>query len=498
MQEDLKSKTSFGTTVSVIGAILITLGVAWLIALNWHSIPAVLKVLILLGATATAYIIGVILRTNDYPGIGKSLFALGSLLFTLSIFLIAQIFHLGTDLQTNANLLLIAWIGVILAAYIFDSSISLSIALIEFFIWISLQVFSFMGRTYEPSFGILALVYLNAGILLYGLNLIHNSQGHKFSKIYKYWTLFYILIFSYILSFEIVLPALWGNGFDTPSGSLIFLLIFAVISLFVWFIGTIISLNNNTIQMKEVISFVAIIILLGALIFSAIAVASVLGTCQIKQCHDIKSQSSCNNANLQNQVCRWNTNFNDEGYCQAQSCYNFNNLSSCNSAPSKLNCTWQNYSNGFEDVDRGDCISTSRYYDYDYSNNLCTKYNNQRESCQSKSLCKWNPNYSYSTRNAPISLWLVWMYANVIFLLVILGVIGYGYYTRNSKIVNLGIAFFVLDVISRYIGFMMDFWENTGLAVLMITAGILLIGGGWLIEKWRRSLISHTVNEDGK
>src|SRR3989344_4397338 len=141
---ELKQSVSFGAIVATIGAVLIALGIAWLIAFNWADMPSAIKVLILVLATAGAYTAGVLLRVNDYGKIGGSLLVLGALLYTLSIFLIAQIFHLATSLQSNAFLLLLAWVGIVLAAYTFDSSPSLIIALAEFLIWVSLQYFSFV------------------------------------------------------------------------------------------------------------------------------------------------------------------------------------------------------------------------------------------------------------------------------------------------------------------------------------------------------------------
>ena len=36
----------------------------------------------------------------------------------------------------------------------------------------------------------------------------------------------------------------------------------------------------------------------------------------------------------------------------------------------------------------------------------------------------------------------------------------------------------------------MDFWGYTSLALIFITGGIVLLGGGFLIEKWRRNLMA--------
>ena len=52
--------------------------------------------------------------------------------------------------------------------------------------------------------------------------------------------------------------------------------------------------------------------------------------------------------------------------------------------------------------------------------------------------------------------------------------------------------FFALDIITRYIGFVLDFGGQVGFAVMSIMGGIVLIFGGWGIEKWRRVLIERT------
>ena len=46
---------------------------------------------------------------------------------------------------------------------------------------------------------------------------------------------------------------------------------------------------------------------------------------------------------------------------------------------------------------------------------------------------------------------------NILFILVILSVIGYGTRYQSAEIVNLAIMFFGLDIITRYIGFILDF-----------------------------------------
>ena len=92
LNSNKKAMATFGTIVAVMGSVLIAVGIAWFLAKNWHQISSFLKIIILLTFTSAAYIAGVMLPTKGYAGTGKALLLLGGLLYTLSIFLIAQIF----------------------------------------------------------------------------------------------------------------------------------------------------------------------------------------------------------------------------------------------------------------------------------------------------------------------------------------------------------------------------------------------------------------------
>src|SRR3989344_1470102 len=247
-----KKGASFGPIVAVFGSILIALGIAWLIAQNWHQIPAPLKIIILLGATGASYAAGTIMRAREYAGIGKSLLVLGALLYTLSIFLIAQIFFTSASLQGTAWLVLIAWTGVVGTSYIFDSSASLVVGLIEVCVWLVIQFIAFAEKMayYNQSYGILALYFLSMGILVYGLSLLHRSAEHKFGRVYLFWTAFYFMAFTYVLSFQTLLPYLWADGLEFSS-AIVFLLFLAVISIVALVVGIIASLNKQIVQSKE-------------------------------------------------------------------------------------------------------------------------------------------------------------------------------------------------------------------------------------------------------
>ena len=385
MHIDKKGAASFGTIVAIFGSILIALGFAWLIAQNWHQIPALLKIIILLGATSAAYVAGTMLRVHNYEKIAGALLALGALLYSLSIFLIAQIYFTSASFQGQAWLWLICWVGVIAAAYIFDSSISLVIALVEFVIWLFVQFLAFsindlfdvIDSDGEITLGILAFYLLATGALVYGLSLLHRAKNHKFAGVYQWWTAFYFLGFAYLISFQVFLTFLWpkDTGFSTPA--IVFLFFLVLIAIVVLISGVMASVRRNIVENKELIGFIAVVVLLALLIGSTSMVS------------------------------------------------------------------------GLE------------------------------------------PGWSVFGGHSEVSskLWAIWIFANIIFIGLILAVIFYGTWQRLPKLINLGIVFFALDIITRYIGFIMDLWGYTSLSVIFITGGVILLFGGWFIEKWRRNLI---------
>ncbi len=625
MLTNKRGAVSFGTIVAVFGSILIALGIAWLIAQNWHQMPSALKIIILLAATSGAYVAGTILRIKNYPGIGKALFVLGALLYTLSIFLIAQIFSTSVSAQGIAWLLLLAWAGVFASAYIFDSSASLIVALIEFMVWLAVQFVAFIELSrQDTSFGVLALYFLATGILVYGLGLLHRSAGHKFGRVYQFWTAFYFLAFAYTLSFQSLLPILWSEELAF-SAAVVFLVFLGALALIMLFSGIIASVKNNAVQNKEVIGIFALIVFLAALIASTSFVSGSTGICYLKSCYDLKDKASCENQEL-GLKCRWDNNncaefdcyqYQDESLCtqskckwiassqcQERNCGNYKDEASCNAAPTdllcqwagtycigtscsyysdknscenapsgmncewaneacktkscgdynvrdacenspaSLDCVWRDYSNSCESAppscyafltknsclkaqcdwaSNGRCGSPNEFSGADdqkcYSlgdktacENMegcmwirsyceverpCEKYFNDKESCQQHNECQWRQGYSYWGRNEkiPLVLWGMWIFANIIFILLILGIIGYGTWQKLPKIINLGIIFFALDIISRYIGFVMDFWGYTSLSIIFIIGGIALLAGGWFVEKWRRNLVSLAKSE---
>ncbi len=84
------------TTVSILGSLLVGIGIILFIASNWALIPRWAKLLLIFTSMLGSYGLGFYFRfeKRTYPRVGASLILLGSLIFGAGIFLIAQIFHI--------------------------------------------------------------------------------------------------------------------------------------------------------------------------------------------------------------------------------------------------------------------------------------------------------------------------------------------------------------------------------------------------------------------
>lgn len=547
-----KRKMSFGAIVAGLGAILVIVGFAWLIAQNWHFFPSFLKIIILVGLTSLAYILGVVLKEKDYPTIAKALFIIGALLYTLSVFLIAQIFSTSINIQNYAWLLLICWLGVTFSSYLFNSYTTFTIALIQILIWIPLQFMALLSSTphlkaveYAINFPIIAIfvfLFLITGTLFYGLNLWHRTFQHKFSKLFQWWTIFYFLVFTYVLTFQYVIPKVWGaeDKISLLSSPMLFFFSLMIISLIVFFSGIFIALNKKTVSGKEILGALLIIILLIGVILLTKIPSNILGTCYTKNCYDFTDKTSCENA-PQNLICVWgNQSYQIKESCYTPSCYELKDQLSCDSHYNDMGCKWRDSSQGdnspsklevqpittlatysskgdclYEDcysfTDRSSCENSPKILNCKWQNDgcsvdyqrqdSCSAYNNKKKECFTHEECGWRAGYSSyygygrSENKTPLILWFVWIVINIFFIILILAIIGYGTLEKSTRMINLGISFFSLDILTRYIGFVMDFWGYTSLALIFISGGIILILGGWLIIRWRKKLVAGTKQD---
>ncbi len=200
---------------STIGAILISLGVIWFLASNWHQIPSFAKILILIIATGAAYFAGYKLEA-EHEVIAHVMYMLTAILWTLSLFLIAQIFNLTSTLQANANILFVALIGTAALSYLLQSAPTLVIAIFTFETWVWLQTISSVmtleSTGFEGAFSLILLNQLAVSGALFGLALLHRAYKQDFAKVYTWWAAFSIFGLGFWLSNQTAqgfVPGFW-------------------------------------------------------------------------------------------------------------------------------------------------------------------------------------------------------------------------------------------------------------------------------------------------
>lgn len=76
--------------------------------------------------------------------------------------------------------------------------------------------------------------------------------------------------------------------------------------------------------------------------------------------------------------------------------------------------------------------------------------------------------------------------SNILFLIAVLGVMSLGYIRRYPAYINTGLLFFALFVFARYFDI---FWKMLPRSLFFITGGLLLLVGGFMLERKRRRVI---------
>lgn len=157
------------TVFSILGSILLGVGVILFMASNWEGMSKLMKILVLFASTFGTFYIGYYLRYQkaNYPKTGTALLLLSSILFGASLFLIAQIYHV----KGNASWLILIWaIGVLPLAYAFLSVPVMALGLLVLTIWFGF----FLSDTVHLGKEIFNLYFIY-GLLLYGSSLLHES-----------------------------------------------------------------------------------------------------------------------------------------------------------------------------------------------------------------------------------------------------------------------------------------------------------------------------------
>ena len=189
------------TIVSMLGAILVGVGMILFVASNWRMIPDFLKLLLLFGTTFVTYFIGWKLKfeTKSHPRVGEALLFLASAFVGATIFLTAQIFNVNT----GAHWLVLLWfVAISPMGYAFNSKYILGLDIFTFALWMIMYVTGTRGLSLSE-FEVFML-YLLFGISLYGLGQLHITlkKYSHFRIPYQVVGLFFILASYFYFSLE--------------------------------------------------------------------------------------------------------------------------------------------------------------------------------------------------------------------------------------------------------------------------------------------------------
>ena len=93
------------------------------------------------------------------------------------------------------------------------------------------------------------------------------------------------------------------------------------------------------------------------------------------------------------------------------------------------------------------------------------------------------------------NLGVFWLFVfNILLFLTIVGIILLGYINKNEVFINWGIFFTFILIFLKYFEL---FWSPFNRSLFFILLGILLLVTGWLMEKWRRNLLTAIKEEKG-
>ena len=197
--EAVKRRSRVITAISIIGSVLIGIGVILIVASHWDAIPDFLRFILLVGTTFAVYYLGWRLEfeTKTNPKVGHALTFLASIMVGATIFLIAQIFNVNA----NAHWLVFLWfLAISPLCYPFNSKPILGLSLFTFSLWMLIYILNMRG-VYLSTLG-LFMLYLLVGISLYGLGQIHTriKSYSRFRFTYQNAGLFFILLSYFIFS----------------------------------------------------------------------------------------------------------------------------------------------------------------------------------------------------------------------------------------------------------------------------------------------------------
>ena len=201
--------------LSVMGAVLIGLGIIGLVAVNWNDLSDAGKLAFMLIANVIAYAAGwALLTSSHYPKVGNALILLGAILFGATIHLVAQSFNVSLN---HPNLVAIWLFGTLPLTYITRTRPLIVLTIILFFSALGFRAQEWFSPDNEfaiPFFLGLA-IFVAASAFLFAAGRFHArfENYRHFVRAYEIWG-FTIAGIGVFIASSILL---WSETFDDFS-----------------------------------------------------------------------------------------------------------------------------------------------------------------------------------------------------------------------------------------------------------------------------------------
>ena len=82
---------------------------------------------------------------------------------------------------------------------------------------------------------------------------------------------------------------------------------------------------------------------------------------------------------------------------------------------------------------------------------------------------------------------------NLLLVAAIIGLVVLGYVRAMESFINIGLAFFALDVVTRYFELS---WDLLDRSIVFIVAGVILLAGGFFLERGRRKVFERMTSRE--
>tara|TARA_Y100000996_G_scaffold414197_1_gene404402 strand:+ start:461 stop:1684 length:1224 start_codon:yes stop_codon:yes gene_type:complete len=190
--------------LSTLGAALVGLGVVLLIGANWNSIPHLLKIIMSVLSVILANYIGYWLKYKTiYKRIGAAIFFLAAFLFSGSVFLIGQMYHIRSD---NFDILFWILLGVLPVAYIIDSKALFRLSMGIVIFWPGWKLATLLTDD-DPQF--IFSFYVLYGVLIYLIGFLHSKTANF--KIFTNTLIFVGSSVTLAVSYILTMDGIWNE-----------------------------------------------------------------------------------------------------------------------------------------------------------------------------------------------------------------------------------------------------------------------------------------------